>query len=104
MKTIASILLLAVVLGASSCDGVFVGGFTSANSRVGFATGSVSIVRLTVIDGHTDITFVTLINAGTARDFNFCGDISNQFLLNSFVNVNFVPGTTCDSHVVVVVV
>lgn len=101
MRPIVALLLIIVLLFASGCGAVFVSG--AAGNVVTTSTGLVSIVRLTVTNDGTQVTFVTLLETVGARDFFFCGNLSNQFPINSTVRVNFMPGTPCNNTVAVVV-
>src|SRR5581483_11756866 len=58
-------------------------------------SGFVSIVQVTTIGSGATMTFVTavtflpLLQSGTASTISFCGNVGNQFVLNTFTNVNF---------------
>ncbi len=103
MKPLVLALLLALCLVISGCEGVFFGFTTGVNSHLVVATGTVSIVRLTITDGNTTVTIVTLVDNGFGNDFTFCGDMRPQFPLGTPVKVTYAPGTPCNSNVVVVV-
>jgi len=87
----------------SGCGAFSVSAFTN----FGIASGTVSIVRVTIItDGHGDsttVTIVTLLQLGSGRDWTFCGSQVSQFPINSFVTVNYNPGTSCATLISVAV-
>jgi hypothetical protein len=64
---------------------------------------TVSIVQLTVTGNQTQVTVVTLLNNGFGQTFNFCGNVVNQFPLETFVRVNFNEGTPCSGLVQVLI-
>jgi hypothetical protein len=66
-------------------------------------SGTVSIVQLTVVNGNVQVTAVTLIANGFASTSNFCGNVVNQFPMQTFVTVNFNSGTSCNTVVAVFV-
>jgi hypothetical protein len=99
MRTLIAVLLAALLSLLPGCDAVFVAGFVSTST----VTGTVSIVGLTVTDFGTQVTFVTLVQSTITHDFNFCGNVVNQFPIGSTVRVNFTPGTSCSSNLVVVI-
>jgi hypothetical protein len=71
--------------------------------NTGTFAGTVSIVHLTLSNDGTQITVVTLLNQLTANDFTFCGNVVNQFPMNSTVQGTFQPGTTCGTIVKITV-
>jgi hypothetical protein len=103
MRCFVALLLVAVVVSASSCGDVFVGGFTRFNNQSSIS-GTVSFVQLIVTDGGVRVTVVTLLQTVGPQDFRFCGNVVPQFPMNKDVTVQFTPGTVCDSNVAVVVV
>lgn len=69
-------------------------------------SGLVSIVHLTVGSGpdgtFVEFTVVTLVNAGAAQTFSFCGNQVSQFPANSFVTATYKPGQQCSTLATVV--
>ena len=103
MRRLPAVLLLVVLL--AGCNGVTT--FSAFSNLSGSNTsGVVSIVRFTVIIGDNgtfvNVTIVTLVQNGFSNDNTFCGDVRNQFPMNTFVNVNFNPGRPCDTVVKVI--
>ncbi|HXZ80446.1 MAG TPA: hypothetical protein VEG30_10990 [Terriglobales bacterium] len=93
MRGILTAILLLTLTG---CGFVGVSGFFNP----GAASGVVSIVHFTAVgDGgiFVNVTAVTLINSGSAQDFTFCGNQTNLFPMNTFVDVRFNPGQTCST-------
>lgn len=93
-----AVLTLVLLAGISlSCGGgVF---FVSTNGNgVSFfsASGTVSTVQLTIIDGR-QVTIITLLNNGAAQTFDFCGDTVHQFPVDAFVTVSFTSNGSCDA-------
>lgn len=93
-------LLIFSLLASCGCDSVV--SISGALNQQSFA-GTVSIVRLTVTTDNTQITFVTLIGNTTSQDFNFCGNVVNQFPMNASVQGSFTTGSTCGTIVRVTV-
>lgn len=98
-RSLAVILVLAIVVPALGCGAV------SINGMVNFGTisGLVSIVHVTVINGNVTVTAVTLVNNNASNTQNFCGNVASQFPMNSFVTATFNPGTTCGTIITVVI-
>ena len=103
MRRLPAVILVVVFL--AGCNGVTT---FSAFSNPGIAntSGTVSIVRFTAVIGPNgafiNVTIVTLVQNGFSNDNTFCGDVRNQFPMNSFVNVNFNPGQPCNTIVQVI--
>lgn len=96
---------IALIMMASAGCGGFAG-FVSTDGHqatVVSTSGTVSIVQLTVVNGNTTVTAVTLLNSGFATTTNFCGNVVNRFPVDAFVNVNFNPGSACASFVAITV-
>jgi len=94
MRGILTAILLLTLTGCS--------GFVSVNGffNPGMASGVVSIVHFTAVgDGgiFVNVTAVTLTNNGSAQDLTFCGNQTNRFPMNTFVDVSFNPGQTCST-------
>lgn len=99
MRFLLSIFLACTLLSAAGCDNVTIMGAINT----GTFSGTVSVVRLTAGNDGTQITFVTLVNAGTSQDFDFCGNVVPQFPMNGIVQGSFTPGTTCKTIVRIVI-
>ena len=100
----ASMALTAVLLAATclSCGGFTAFVATDGHSATFLSTsGTVSVVQLTVVDGQTTVTAVTLVNQGFATTTNFCGNVVSQFPIDSFVHINFNSGNTCATVVAI---
>ena len=84
--------------------------FFSASSQPGFSTtsGLVSIVQLSSVIGANgttvEVTFVTFVQKGTSSTIGFCGDQGSRFPMNQTVRTDFIPGQSCSSIVVVVII
>jgi hypothetical protein len=101
MNRLLTLLLVACVLSTASCGDIFVRGAINPGSQV--ASGVVSIIQFSAVSGDgVSITIITLTSNGIGTTFNFCGDQRTRFPLNRQVNVNFMPGNSCDSVVAVV--
>ncbi len=100
MWRLTAVLLLVVSL--VGCGGVTAFGFFT-NFHSASTSGVVSIVHFTVISGPggtlENVTIVTLIQNGSSNINTFCGDVRNQFPMNTFVTVMFNPGNTCNTVV-----
>lgn len=103
MRRLAAVLLLVVFL--PGCSGVtsFRAFFTPS---IASTSGVVSIVHFSVISGpggtFVNVTIVTLVQNGFGTTDTFCGDVRNQFPMNTFVTVNFTPGQPCGTVVQVI--
>jgi hypothetical protein len=107
MRAARAITLIGLLVLAG-CGGVTFRATTlQSGSTIQSTSGFVSIVQFTAMgDGNgttVDVTFVTLAQSGAANQLAFCGNVANQFPMNSFVKVNFTPTPTCVSSFVVVV-
>ncbi len=103
MKRLLPVLLIVcLVTGSAGCGKVFVRG-ALGSGMVQTASGFVSVVQLMVVDGNVTVTFVTLLQNGTASSVNFCGDQRSQFPMNQFVTAQFTPGLACANIVVIVI-
>ncbi|HEX8926035.1 MAG TPA: hypothetical protein VF786_09600 [Terriglobales bacterium] len=85
--------VLAMVVAAVGCGGVFFGFFTFS--------GTVSTVQIAVIDGD-QVTIVILNDSGTSQTFHFCGNVVSRFSTNAFVTVNYRQNGNCYSLVEVI--
>lgn len=100
MRKLLVLVLLTFILGGCGCDNFQVMGGLNQTS---FA-GTVSIVRLTVTGNGTQVTFVTLVTTSGSQDFTFCGNLVNQFPMQSSVQGSFTPGTQCGNIVRITIV
>jgi|RhiMetdeSRZDD1v2_1073273.scaffolds.fasta_scaffold164660_2 hypothetical protein len=93
---IALALLLICLTG---CSGVFYfHNLPVTGSSVTTFTGLVSIVQLSNVSNNgtfISVTIVTFLQSGTSSTFTFCGNVVNQFPVNTMVQVNFNPGNPC---------
>src|SRR5215831_9715792 len=97
-RLLVSLLLLSFCL--TGCDKVSFRGFFNG----GTASGTVSTVQLTVVDGDVTVTVVTLVNIGVgATTIDFCGDQRGRFPMDQFVRVEFTPQDKCSILSVVIV-
>ncbi len=94
MRYLKVLLLAGALFFNAACDGIF---YVST----GQFSGTVSIVRLTVTNDGTQVTFVTLIDNTGSKDFNFCGNVVTQFPINTSVQGSFQPGSTCGTVIAV---
>lgn len=98
MRSLQILLLIATVL--MGCSGVvfFSADFHPTNTLV-TVSGIVSVIQITTIvnggGSTTLVTVVTFTQTGTASTINFCGNVGNQFVLDTFTTVNFTQGQPC---------
>jgi hypothetical protein len=93
-----------LLLFSTECGNVFLRGAIETGSTI---QGSVSIVQLgNTLNGRetVQVTFVTLLQNSISSTIGFCGDQNTLFPLNQTVRVNFNPGQTCATVIVVVIV
>jgi hypothetical protein len=107
MKRLLSVLLaISLIPFCGGCGNVFL----SASSQPGFSTtsGLVSIVQLSSVIGTNgttvQVTFVTFLQEGTSSTVGFCGDQGSRFPMNQTVRTDFIPGQSCSSILVVVII
>ena|ERR1700674_2239465 len=107
MKPLLSVLLaVCLIMLCAGCGNVFL----SASSQPGFSTtsGLVSIVQLSTVMGTNgttvQVTFVTFLQEGTSSTIGFCGDQGSRFPMNQTVRTEFIPGQSCSSILVVVII
>ncbi len=102
MKRLAVLILLVLLVLLLTCCGsaTFVGGFTLLDG-VQSTSGLVTIVHLTIGSGpdgsFVEFTAVTLVNAGAAQSFSFCGNQVSQFPANGFVTATYKPAQPCST-------
>jgi hypothetical protein len=105
MKRLFGPMLIGLLLCATGCGSVFIGGAIQTGST---ARGSVSSVQIgNVVNGMggtVQVTFVTFTQSGTFSTIGFCDDHISQFPLNQTVSVNFNPGQFCATIIVLVIV
>ena len=105
MRSLQSLLLIAV-MWLTGCSGVvfFGTGFHPSNTLV-TVSGFVSVIQITTIisAGRTTtlVTIVTFLQTGTASTINFCGNIGSQIFLNTFTTVDFTQGQPCATVVAI---
>ncbi len=95
MRYLVSLFLTVIVLGNCACDNFQIIGAINT----GTFCGTVTIVRLTADNNGTQVTFVTLVNGPTSKDYGFCGNVVSQFPINSVVQGSFTAGTACSTIV-----
>ncbi len=99
-------LMVALVVGLSSCGAVFVGFVSNPGVVPSSISGTVTIVSLGFsADGDgtiVNVTQVTLVNPGSANTMAFCGDQQTLFPINQSLKVEFTKGTLCSTLVSVV--
>jgi hypothetical protein len=103
VKCLLAILLVFLLAG---CSGFFFVSNLPAAGATSFV-GFVSIVHLGSVSNNgtfITVTMVTFLQSGTSSNFTFCGNVVNQFPLDTTVRVNFAPATPCSTVQVVVVV
>jgi hypothetical protein len=107
MKRLLSVVLAACLIAlCTGCGNIFL----SASSQPSFSStsGLVSIVQLSSVIGTNGttvlVTFVTFLQEGTPSTVGFCGDQGSRFPMNQMVRADFVPGQSCSSILVVVII
>lgn len=103
MRIVAVSLILCFVIALTSCGGTFFA-FSAPSLNTTTVTGTVTIVRITTTNNGTLVTFVTLVNTPNPQDLFFCGNVVNQFPMNSMVRVNFTQASPCNTNLVVHVI
>ena len=98
MRHARALLIAILIIGSVGCDSFYFSSNTQSFS------GTVSVVRLSVTGDGTQTTFVTLIGTSGAQDYNFCGNLVNQFPLSTSVQGTFTPGPSCGAVVSVHIV
>jgi hypothetical protein len=100
------ILSVALVISSfwlcAGCGNTFFGG--AIQPGVSTVTGLVTVIELTVVDGTTQVTFVTFLENGVSSTFAFCGDQRNRFPMDEDVRTKFNPGQPCASVVTIVII
>ncbi len=99
-RLLSPLLVLSLLLLSIGCGDVFLRGAIETGSTI---QGAVSVVQLET-DGSIQVTFVTLLQDGMSSIIGFCGDQSALFPLDQTVRVNFNPGQSCATVIVVVII
>jgi hypothetical protein len=98
--------LLAVLLIFLGGCGTFVfQGALPPNGAFTSFSGLVSVVHLSSVPNNgtfISVTIVTFLQSGTSSNLTFCGNIVNQFPVDTMVRVNFVPASPCSTVQLVV--
>jgi hypothetical protein len=105
-RLVACFLISSLVCGfVCGCGAVRIQGVLSPD--VVIVSGVVSGVQVTTVSGGNGtlivVTFVTFQQTLGFTTTNFCGNVSAQFPMNSFAQVNFKPGQFCSTIVVIVI-
>jgi hypothetical protein len=104
-RLLLPVLVVPLLLFSTGCGNIFVRGAIETRSTI---QGSVSIVQLGNVlngtGGTVQVTFVTFLQNGISSTIAFCDDQANLFLLDQTVRVNFSPGQSCATVIVVVIV
>lgn len=99
-RLVPLILMFVLVVVLAGCGAVFVG-FVSNPGATLSITGTVTIVQLGFAgdgqDAIVNVTMVTLVNLGTIKTMNFCGDQQSLFPINQSVRAEFTSGTPCST-------
>jgi hypothetical protein len=105
-RLLSALLAISLIPLCAGCGNIFL----SASSRPGFssASGLVSIVQLSTVIGTNgatvQVTFVTFLQQGTSSTVSFCGDQGSRFPMNQMIRTDFIPGQSCSSILVVVII
>jgi hypothetical protein len=106
MKRFLAVFLSAILsLGCAACGYTFVGASWNGGGTQN-TSGLIVIVHFSSVPNQgtfVAVTFVTLLQNGSATTFPFCGDQSSQFPMNQFVSATFMPGQPCNQIVTVVI-
>lgn len=91
--------VVAIALLMSGCGGgtLFLTTGPEGTSFVVVSGTCTSVQTLNIVGngGFILVTSVTLISNGISSAFNFCGDVTGQFPVNSFLTIRFTNGPTC---------
>jgi hypothetical protein len=91
------VVVLTIFVGAVACGG---GTFfiSSSDNGVSFVaiSGTVDGTQVAIVDGN-QITIVTLIDTGSSKTYNFCGNVTSQFPTDAFVRVRYRHNAGCDT-------
>ena len=91
----------------TGCGQVFVGFVSNPGGNPVHVTGTVIVVHVGLFDdSHGTVvifTAVTFSNSGADTTINFCGDLSNEFLIGQTVHVDFTTGFYCSKLIALTV-
>ena len=105
MRSLQTLSLIGAML-LTGCNGVvfFSTSFHPTNTLV-TVSGFVSIIQITTITSSggttTFVTLVTFLQSGTASTIHFCGNVGNQFVVNTFTTVDFTQGPSCGTIIAI---
>ncbi len=85
--------------GAWRVQGALDAGFETVDGTV----SSVQVLTTGANGTGITVTIVTLQQTLGFTTTSFCGNVSTQFPMHSFVHVNFTPGQPCSTLVVIVI-
>jgi hypothetical protein len=93
MRRILAVLLVCLL----GCGGVSFRGTFGPGSTVFSVTGFVTFIEFTTVSGNTfPVTTVTFLpDFGPRTTVVFCGDLTQQLLLNDLAIVDFTDGPDC---------
>jgi hypothetical protein len=100
MRRIVALFSLALLLLSAGCGtGAFFVGTGTHGPNIIIVSGTCTGVQLVNVvgpgGGFITITSVTLFNNGFSSNFDFCGNLVNQFALNAFFTIHFTNGSGC---------
>jgi hypothetical protein len=99
------VLMASLAAASTGCGNVFVRGAINTGSSI---TGSVRVVQtgnvLSGTGGTVQVTFVTFMQNGISSTLGFCDDQTSRFPVGQTIRVNFNPGATCATVILVVVI
>ncbi len=105
MRSLQSVVLAATMCLTGCGGGVVIGAAIDPYHAPVTVCGVISIVQVTTITSSggpaSFVTVVTFLQTGTASTVNFCGNVGDQFVMNTFTTVNFTQGQTCGTIVAV---
>ena len=105
MRSLQRLLLIGAI-SLTGCNGVvfFSAGFHPTNTLV-TVSGLVSVIQITTIRSTggttTFVTVVTFLQSGTGSTIDFCGNVGDQFVVNTFTTVDFTQGPSCGTIIAV---
>lgn len=99
-RRIVALFSLALLLLSAGCGtGAFFIGTGTLGPNIIIASGTCTGVQLVNVvgpgGGFITVTSVTLFNNGFSSNFDFCGNLVNQFTLNVFLTIHFTNGPGC---------
>ena len=97
-------LVVLLLLLSPACRDLFLRGATETST----IQGTVGLVQLGDALNRTgetvQVTFVTFLQNGIPFTIGFCGNQTRLFPPRQTVNVNFNPGQTCSTVIIVVII